>query len=338
MPARNSNAYPNWHPMKEKTDNERLMARYLVGDLPEAERLRLEEQFFTDAEVFEQMLALEDELMYDYLQGEMGAAQRARFERRFLASTEGRERAAFAQALLARIAEAPAPQAMEQTATAPSWIQSLLAPLLAANSFMRFSFAAVTVALLLGGAWLVIETARLRSENARLQIARATQEQAAGSERARREELTAELERERAQRAQLEREKARLEAAAPSPEPRGLLALALTPGLVRDINDPRSAPKRIHLPPGANLLRLQLDIRKPGQYRSYRATLETADGDEIWRQSRLRAGTAASGQAVALTLPTSLFAPGDYVITLSGVTASGEIQEIGDYYLTILNR
>lgn len=316
------------------------MARYLLGELPEAERLRLEEQFFTDTEVFEQMLALEDELMYDYLQGEMDASQRSHFERRFLASTEGRERAAFAQALLAGIAEAPAtePQAMAQTATAPSRIQSLLAPLLAANSFMRFSFAAVAVALLLGGAWLVIETARLRSENARLQIARATQEQAAGSERARREELTAELERERAQRAQLEREKARLEAAAPSPEPRGLLALALTPGLVRDINDPRSAPKRIHLPPGANLLQLQLDIRKPGRHQSYRATLETADGDEIWRQSRLRAGTAASGQAVVLTLPTGLFAPGDYVITLSGMTATGEAQEVGDYYLTILSR
>lgn len=328
--------------MKEKTDNERLMARYLLGELPEAEQLRLEERFFTDAEVYEQMLALEDELMYDYLQGEMDGARRARFERRFLTSTEGRERAAFAQALLAKIDEAPAPEPSEaartRAAIAPSWRQSLLSLFTLTNPFMRFSFAAIAVALLLGGAWLVIETSRLRIENARLQIARATQEQAAGSERARREELATELERERAQRAQLEREKARLEAVAPSPEPRGLLALVLAPGLVRDINDPRNTPRRIQLPPGPNLLQLQLDIRKPGQYRSYRATLETADGDEIWRQSRLRARTAASGQAVVLTLPASLFAPGDYVITLSGMTASGEAQEIGDYYLTILSR
>jgi hypothetical protein len=328
--------------MKEKTDNEQLMVRYLLGELPEAEQLRLEERFFTDAAAYEQMLALEDELMYDYLQGEMEPSQQARFERRFLASQEGRERAAFAQAMLTKIAEAPAPEppkaARARAAGTGSWWQSLVALLMATHSLARLSFAVLALALLLGAVWLIAETARLRGENAQLQAARATQEQQVTDERARRSQLNEELERERARRAQLEQELAKQPAASPSPEPRGLLALVLTPGLVRDANDPRNDPKRIHLPPNTNLLQLQLNIRRPGQYQSYRATLETADGDEIWRQSRLRARTAASGQAVVLTLPANLFTPGDYVLTLSGLIVSGEAQEIGDYYFTILNR
>src|SRR5260370_10610795 len=36
--------------MKRKSDQETLMSRYLLGELPEEEQLRMEERFFTDEE------------------------------------------------------------------------------------------------------------------------------------------------------------------------------------------------------------------------------------------------------------------------------------------------
>ena len=54
--------------MKDEADNERLLTRYLLGNLSEEDRLQVEGKFLSDDRSYERILALEDELFYDYAQ------------------------------------------------------------------------------------------------------------------------------------------------------------------------------------------------------------------------------------------------------------------------------
>jgi hypothetical protein len=86
--------------MKQRADSEKLMIRYLLGDVPEDEQIRIEERFFTDDEYFEQLLALEDDLIDDYVNGELTDREREQFEEYFLASPTRRQRVEFAKTFM----------------------------------------------------------------------------------------------------------------------------------------------------------------------------------------------------------------------------------------------
>jgi anti-sigma factor RsiW len=76
---------------------ERAMIQYWLGELsPEAER-RLEERYFADDDLFEQLLAVREELFDAYARGELSEAERARFEQHLLHSPENREELEFAR-------------------------------------------------------------------------------------------------------------------------------------------------------------------------------------------------------------------------------------------------
>src|SRR5262249_37041719 len=86
--------------MKNKTDQDALWTSYLLGELGEEAQNRIEEQFFTDEDSYQQLLALEDELKYEYAQGGLTPQQRRAFEKRFLRSPEDHQKVAVAGALL----------------------------------------------------------------------------------------------------------------------------------------------------------------------------------------------------------------------------------------------
>lgn len=88
----------------------------------------------------------------------------------------------------------------------------------------------------------------------------------------------------------------------------------LASGLVRGVGGELT---RVQIPSGAKLVRLHLE--PDGEYRSYRATLHLATGDEIWSQANLNAGTIDGRTAVTLTLPSELLPAGDYYVRLRGV-------------------
>jgi len=73
--------------------------RYLLGSLPEQDEIALETAYFGDATLLDRVEAIANDLTDEYAAGRMSPADRAQFERRLLSSAEGREDAAFAQAL-----------------------------------------------------------------------------------------------------------------------------------------------------------------------------------------------------------------------------------------------
>lgn len=109
--------------------------------------------------------------------------------------------------------------------------------------------------------------------------------------------------------------------------PQGEVSAWLAPGLVRDVG---GEVKRVRIPPGCQLVRLQLG---PGlaEHDNYRATLHEVTGDEVWTQNKLSAGPTEGRVAVTLTLPCELLLAGDYYVRLRGVSP-GEDPVLLDRY------
>jgi hypothetical protein len=226
--------------------------KYLLGNLPDAERLRIEEAFFARDEAFEAMLAAEDELFVDYARDALSPDQRTAFETRFLAMPEGRRKLAFATALmeaLARQATAAPP------ITAGGFISSW------DRRWLQAALIAAVVVLAAATGWLARDVARSRSAAASANAA---------------------LAQEQAQRAQLQHD---LSAARTAPAPL-VVSLLLSPGLTRGSGE----TGRITLAAGADVVRLQLQAPKvaPG---TYVARLRTAEGAVIW-SARVSRGAA----------------------------------------------
>jgi anti-sigma factor RsiW len=202
--------------MKQRADSEKLMIRYLLGDVPEDEQIRIEERFFTDDEYFEQLLALEDDLIDDYVNGELTDREREQFEEYFLASPARRQRVEFAKTFM-RAGSLPALAEIAMPGEARPepvpWWRNVMVFWRAQSLPRRFALAA-SVVLVLGGSWLIVNTMRLRNHVEQLQAERGESQRreqellqhiaGLSQESERVTELSTQLKRERSERARLE--------------------------------------------------------------------------------------------------------------------------------------
>lgn len=92
--------------MREADDNKQ-MADYILGHLPEAEEARLEAEYLADPRLQEQLLFVEDELVDDYVHGRLSRADQAHLQARFLASPRGRRKLEFVNSLVRLAGEEP---------------------------------------------------------------------------------------------------------------------------------------------------------------------------------------------------------------------------------------
>lgn len=123
--------------------SDKALVEYLLGELPDKARDRLEERYFNDDALHEKLLAVEEELIDAYLRGELSAEQREHFESRFLCSEERREKVNFARALLGHIAETPAPAPAVQAL----WWESVSAFFQTRSPAVRLAFVAAGLAV-----------------------------------------------------------------------------------------------------------------------------------------------------------------------------------------------
>ena len=93
--------------MKEKIVN------YLLGELSEAEQIKLEQQFLADEDTFDLLRAVEHDLIVDYVRGKLTQHQRTQFETLFLHDPARREQIQAAQLLVEYVDQKFPPQAIE---------------------------------------------------------------------------------------------------------------------------------------------------------------------------------------------------------------------------------
>ena len=322
--------------MAADLNNEKLIARYLLGDLPEEQQVAIEDRAFADKDYLALVTAVENDLIDEYVRQELSPTERQQFERQFLASAERRKRVEFAKAL----ARGPERTVVSETAKW-SWRDSLYALISGLNPAAKIAFAAVMLLLIVGGAWLLTATLRLRSQLTQLQAQNQARQnelqQQVEAERRRNEELNARLTQEQQQREQSEESLQKLSETgdATNPPPRSVIAaLTLLPGLSRGGGDKAS----LVMPEDARLVRLQIGIDPNEPYKTFAVELRTAAGRQVWTRENLTARTRGKARAVSLTLPSSVLKSGDYELRLSGRREGGESEDVGFYYFDVKKR
>lgn len=129
--------------------DERLLTRYLLGDLPQEESERLDELSIADGDFCYRLNAAEDDLVDSYVKGELDSKSMERFCTVYLSSPKRREKVRFAKTLAA-VAE-------RQDSTAPP--RSFTTPLV----IPRWAFGSLAAAALLALGLLTLDDVRLRS-------------------------------------------------------------------------------------------------------------------------------------------------------------------------------
>lgn len=340
--------------MKQQSDDETELRRYLLGELTEEERAGVEERFFLDSDYFRQLQAAEDDLMDDYVYEELPAADRGRFETYFLSQPGHRQDLKIAQALRMYIsAEARLSQPGPTFSTGdlderPAAAKVAFFPRSRRfNSLARLSLAAAAVIILAFGIWLILRAVRNRDQSPPIQVQRPEPRETAPATPPQEERTTnsqpatspVEEQERRAERKGQEpgekhvenREGREVPRPRESPPqdgvPGGTLAVLLIPGGgVRGGGE----TNKVALTSGVRFVNLQLPLVEGNGYRNYQVSLQ-ADGRTILTRSGLKSVAAEQVNMVPVTVPAKLLRHGNYQIKLSGVTAKGETHDIAAY-------
>lgn len=320
--------------MRQTTEQDERVIRYLLGDLPEAEQVAVEQEYFADPEKFEEVWAAENDLVDRYAQGRLSRGELELFERNYLRTPRRRERVAVAGKLLEAAQTLDRPAAESDIATQiaePSpfrqgW-RRRLTEMLNGPGTIGVGLAVAATLLLAGFAWLSLERARLTLElertNAQL------------TERQRRErEIADQLEAEREQSGKLKSELDRLRetlAQRPSQPRPSILSFLLAPA-----SGPRSADssqRQITISRETDLIQLQMKIEQ-GDSRKFQAAIRTVEGTQAWNQRSLKPRSGV----LSVNVPADKLPLGDYILTLSAITHTGETEDINRYYFRVIRK
>lgn len=306
-----------------------LITQYLLGVLPEPQRVALEVECFADKERFEEVAAAENDLIDDYLRGKLSRDEHAQFEQHFLSSPRRRERVHAAKILLRSISSGVV---AGDNVRRPTPLRYSWSPLSKRKNHIWALAAAAAILLALGGIWLTIETSRLRN-----QVLQAQAEQAAELER--RRELDKQLEAQSGRAQQLSEELASLRDQLTALEAQSdkhrsastnVLSFFLTAALARGNG---GETQTLTIPPGIQAVKLRLTLKR-SDYQSYRAVVRTPEGAEIWNQAIIPT-PMKSGAVVMLQIPASRFARNDYILKIMGTTSTGEVDDASSYYFRV---
>src|SRR5262245_34209867 len=99
--------------------------------------------------------------------------------------------------------------------------------------------------------------------------------------------------------------------------------------------DPSQPVNRITLPPQSKSIILLLQLEPDPDLHSYRVAISTTDGRSIWTTDGLKPN---SKNALALSFNSSLFKPGDYLLTLEGITAQKGRTPVATYAFHALTK
>ncbi len=287
------------------------MVAYLLGTLTEDEQTRFELEVLAHDDRYEDMLAVEDELTYAYLQNELSADDRARFEARLASTPAGRQRAAFAGALLDVIGAVPAaPGARPASAASSSGRRPAMWP----SSAYAWLQVAAAIAVMAGGVWMATSLGAMRRENARLQ----------GEHSAREQQFRQEIDAARVRLDLLARDLA-------SAQKRVVFSFFLTPGRTRSAGE----LSRIRVPSMVDDVQLRLERKNADHHDGYRTAIRTAEGDEVW--SDTLPAPSADGTLTA-HVPAAALRTGDYELTLTGLAKDARSDDLATYDFTVIRR
>jgi hypothetical protein len=299
--------------------DESVLKKYLLGDLPPEERVRVEHDYFADPEHFEELVGVENDLIDSYVRGTLSDSQRQQFEQHYANRPERRTRIDFAMAL-----SQAAQQQRESIAarTASPW-SSL-------RSYFRIQppqlqRALVSTALLLIGVLLWLQNYRLRRD---LQMAQVTTNEL----RLQQDLLRKQIEQigalgQKAPQSDLESQVTQI-------EPPADLTLRLN-AVVRGSG---ASQGDLVIPENRPWIRLEMVLERD-EFRTYDAVVMPPEQDREILRGRALSGHSIGGSAVvSWRFQSYLIQSGDYVVKLRGQTAAGKLEDVHSYSFRVARK
>ncbi len=337
--------------LNNETDD--LMTRFLLGELSEEERTKVEQQFLADNQFFDHLLAVEDSLVDEYLLGQLSDDQRRRAKILLQSSSAQKRDVEFTRELIALIHETNPAKNLTTSAVgqrvfiepmhkADLGKENIFARPAAETSASAFSliaaglrnlrprFTAITgLITLLVCFSLVYWIFHLYSQKRGWEAQRAAMERSNQEARERlreeaqgRTELNKQLGIERERRAKAEELAAQLQSRGPGE----VTSIVLYPTMFeRGANS-----KTVTLKPKTGRIQIQLELDSSQHYDQYSVMLTTFDGRKFWSKDSIRPAQSQQGR-LTLVLPPSLLKYEDYRIELRGLSANGNFVHVADY-------
>lgn len=341
------------------TDRANLTRQYLLGVLPPEDAARLEEDFFADHEVFQEIEIAEDDLVDAYVRGELSENECRQLERNLGRLPRVAERIKFAKVLerATRIASQPTDAAGLDSANKLASVTEV-APkddtsepehlfsvkrdgkkdyrgwkaLFASWSVpQRIGALASAAVLVIAGSFLSLDWMRLRGETQRLiaernELQRRNEAIASSTEDERRrlafEKKNADAENETLKRQLEEARNSSQVGTALSP-----ILLFLYPGGSRSPEDTESD---LTLPARPTTVNLHLAL-EADNYPKYTVLIKRVGGPKVIERSGLRSSKDKSNIVLKLQLSSSLLRLGYYTVTVSGLRPPDEPVLVASY-------
>ena len=346
--------------------------QYLLGNLSEDEKIRMEDAFFAEDAKFEEIELSEDELVDAYVRNELTFEEQTQFKAKLIRSPRLLERVKFATALAEKADSFRAQGVSVATHQAPSlagaprWWKGFFPQQPALATAMATCVLLILIAgpLLISG-WLRLrsESELLASERATLQRQKEELDKQSAEQRAQIAELNAQMQLVRDRQAEdanlIDRSKRPDKPKRVTTQPVTQFASTperkpIDPSLkekLKEITNQRFRTLALSLTPGSfvrsekgskrtevlgpeiTTVQIRLTLARH-DYATYRATVRNSD-DELVFQKNLKS-QSKSDPRLLISIPARILPPDDYTIEVEGVTASGQAELIVEYPIRLV--
>jgi hypothetical protein len=283
--------------MSEEFVTDAALRRFLLGEVDDDERQRVERLFIADSQANKRILTAEDDLIEEYLENSLTASDRDKFLLQYGHTAQQQRKLRITRSIKDyAVAEA----AQTATTANPKW-RTFLSSLRLPNRMLSIPVAATLVIALVAAVFWVV----------RWNVAR---------------------EQENNRRVAIEQELSDLNAPSSLREvPPQIFSMVLAPVSVRSVQVDTALTPRSDI----RMVELKLLWTQKEQYASYRAVLHQVGKTEQFTISNLHAETSGGGSTIRLRLPFHLLIRGLYQVTLIGIASNGSPDQSEEYSFTV---
>jgi len=320
--------------MKHSLEEELLLKKFLLGELPQSEQSEIEERLFADPKFFSQFRAAEDDLIDEYLYGDLEGMERERFEKYFVTTPERRESLRVAKALQQYIVKngpGAAAELVDEDPKPRSGKKSLLEILGISSNTLRFAMATAAVLIVAVGVWLVlpakqnkrvfsVQTGDPNAQASPTQVAQGQDNQNTGVQPP-----------EGNRSVDAGKDEGVKTSRAPRQPPVRYSFLILPLRQVRG----EGTVTEVKLPANAGIADLKVPLIEEGGYAHYQVALQTESKEQVKSWSKLKPTKEDTGEIISVDIPAKSLREQKYRLVLSGVSNSGEVQTIDTFHFQV---
>ena len=270
--------------MEDARVTEQAARSFLLGDVDDSERQRIESLFLTDGAIRERILLVEDSLLDDYLDGSLASAEAKKFRSRYANDPTQQRKLRIARSIRQHAI------ANSQTVSTPAAVFER--PRLTWSRFdlrvVAPVFASLLILVIIAAVWIAVRMNRTAGE--------------------------------RNQQAAIERQLAELNSPASlKAKPPQMISTALAPVSLRSVN----SASELTLKSSSQVVELNLLWTQREEYLSYQAELSRVGRTKVFKLPPLQLEKDKDGRLVRLRLPADLLEAGLYRITLTSPKDDG---------------